>query len=893
MTACNSFIEDKFRFPARPANRAALARIGYRIARYGDLIEAMARRINTAVELEHWTHRGADDPAFALLEGAAIVGDILTFYQEHYANEAFLRTARWRESVADLVRLTGYRLAPALGGRATFAFEVKGDKAVVVPKGLALKADLADIAETAEFQTSADLTAWPHLSRFNLYRSRDYDSYLTAGKDVVEIRLVGGKTTAAAFDDLALKAGDKLMLVPAEPSWTVKGSSISTPQEAPQTVEVKSVKRRLGRTIVTLKTTLAASWTAPALAYRLGRSFRHFGHNAPKTYIANTTDASSKINGACEHKTSFDRHLDTSHDCGKTSASIDLPATMIPLDSQFDDLMVESRLVIRTRIRQTSGGTAHALTAVRQITGLRTTSLGFAGLNGASTLVTLDSPLIGHTDMKTAVSDVRDYQLLEITSPALCLDPLANTSSAKFANGAKALNFFGTQAEARTLAGRKLVLKDDATGTSVALYCTNEPAHFLGSTSAAGEARMWLLSFDKAPMPFTRADFDEEKPTVTAFANLVEATQGKAQAEVVLGNGDARQRFQTFKLPKAPLTYLLASGQTPPYAPELTIYVGGRAWRRTASLFGRKGDEEVYIVRQDAEGDSYVQFGDGITGARLPSGVKNVKASYRSGAGAYGALKSGSTPSAGKRVDGLDKVQLPGLVTGGEAAEAMGRARMTAPGRVQSLGRLVSLKDFETEVLTIPGVTAATASWGLEDGMPTLLLRVLMARGREGEFKAVRATIADYQRCRGADRFAVATEQAWLRYLFLSLDYGFDPRLQRADVEAAIKTALGLVDDDDAAWTGLFGLGNRRLGAREYATRIEGVVQQVTGVSWCRVAGLGLFKARQDDPQELTAPKAPQPRAKSLAPAAGELLQLHQDHLSLTAVLPEVREDCA
>ena len=58
----------------------------------------MTRGIEAALPLASWTHRTADDPGIALLEGAAILGDILTFYQQHYANEAFLRTAAWRTS---------------------------------------------------------------------------------------------------------------------------------------------------------------------------------------------------------------------------------------------------------------------------------------------------------------------------------------------------------------------------------------------------------------------------------------------------------------------------------------------------------------------------------------------------------------------------------------------------------------------------------------------------------------------------------------------------------------------------------------------------------------------------------------------------------------------------
>ncbi len=71
---------------------------------------------------------------------------------------------------------------------------------------------------------------------------------------------------------------------------------------------------------------------------------------------------------------------------------------------------------------------------------------------------------------------------------------------------------------------------------------------------------MWSLSFDRIPDPFVRGDFDESAPTVTVFGNLVDASQGKAEREAVLGNGDQRQVWQTFALPKSPLTYFLSPG---------------------------------------------------------------------------------------------------------------------------------------------------------------------------------------------------------------------------------------------------------------------------------------------------------------------------------------------
>ena len=115
-------------------NRPALPRFNYRIGTYGSIREFLFNRIDMTPELQNWTHRSPDDPAVALLEGASILGDILTFYQETYANEAYLGTAQWRESIGDLVRLLGYRLSPAVGGNGVFAFELKKDEPVVIPR---------------------------------------------------------------------------------------------------------------------------------------------------------------------------------------------------------------------------------------------------------------------------------------------------------------------------------------------------------------------------------------------------------------------------------------------------------------------------------------------------------------------------------------------------------------------------------------------------------------------------------------------------------------------------------------------------------------------------------------------------------------------------------------
>ncbi len=879
-TDCQPFIADDLVFPRRPTNRPGLPRIQYRIGVYPEFVAVLNRAINSSVELRAWTHRGADDPGIALLEGAAVLGDILSFYQERYANEAFLRTAGWRESVASLTRLLGYRLAPGVGGRATLAFEVRGSGAIEIPERLPIKADLQDVPDPVDLQTVAPLTAYPHLSRFHLYRQRLYGSFLAAGATHFEVKSVGGSIAAASLTSLELKKGDRLFLAPPEPAWTTSGSGAPTAQQSAQVVKVKSVAHTLGRTIVELEAAVAEAWLQPVTAYRIGRGFRHFGHSAPPKLIQNTTGSDGKINGATERATWYARHVRANHSCSNTDSSINLPGELLPLDQQVDDLHVGSRVVIETLVQ--TGGSPRSLAVVKVVRKTRAATVGFGSQNGPCTLLTLDSGLTQAGDLSLS-SDVRDYHISEVTSAAIQLQPLATFSSVTSASGPAQLYFFGTLAEVKALAGRRVLLQLPA-GETAELHVTSTESSFTLPSGVPDEPRMWPVWFDKWPTPAVLVDFDERTPTIDVFGNVIDALQGKAEAQADLGNGDARASFQTFKLPKAPLTYHLAAGATPPEVPQLQIYVQGQLWDEVDSLFGQAGDAHVYIVREDGDGASYVQFGDGLTGARLPSGVNNVVAQYRTGNGARGPIKKRATPSAGRRIDGVDKLHLLGLVTGGSGPEVADKARESAPGKIQSLGRLVSLRDFETETRTIPGVTSVTAEWGMHDGVPAVLLRVLLEAGREGEFDAVRGTLQKYQRCRGPDRFAVHVEQAWIRYVFVDLTYAFDPRLMQTGVEAAIRTALG-VDGD-----GLFTLERRRLGGKEYATRIEGVVQEVRGVTWAKVTGLGMFASHATAP---TLPSAPRPLNTQLTPDSGEVLRLLPAHCTLVAAPSPPALECA
>ena len=214
--------------------------------------------------LQNWTHRAPDDPAIALLEGASILGDILTFYQETYANEAFLRTAQWRESISDLVRLLGYRLSPAVGGNATFAFEIKKDESVVIPAGFSLKATLEGLPKPTDFETKEEIIAYPWLSKFNVFRPLVWPP-VTSETNEFYIEIPDQLTSP-----VALRQGDRLL---------VGDASASAPGriDNSEIVIVDSSRVLHGTLLIRIKGALRRTTNANSLvAYKLGRTFRHF-----------------------------------------------------------------------------------------------------------------------------------------------------------------------------------------------------------------------------------------------------------------------------------------------------------------------------------------------------------------------------------------------------------------------------------------------------------------------------------------------------------------------------------------------------------------------------------------------------------------------------------------
>jgi predicted phage baseplate assembly protein len=199
------------------------------------------------------------------------------------------------------------------------------------------------------------------------------------------------------------------------------------------------------------------------------------------------------------------------------------------------------------------------------------------------------------------------------------------------------------------------------------------------------------------------------RSTVTLNTNVARATHGETKSEV-LGSGDATHSFQQLTLRQPPLTY--TSAPTPSGGlSTLEIRVNDQLYQEVPTLYGHAPAERIYITRTDDDGNTTVQFGDGKTGARLPTGQNNVLAAYRQGIGSAGLVRAGQLSLLMSRPLGVREVMNPLDATGAADPESSADIRENAALTLRTLDRIVSLQDYEDFARAFSGITKALATW--------------------------------------------------------------------------------------------------------------------------------------------------------------------------------------
>jgi hypothetical protein len=404
--------------------------------------------------------------------------------------------------------------------------------------------------------------------------------------------------------------------------------------------------------------------------------------------------------------------------------------------------------------------------------------------------------------------------------------------------------------------GQRVILtgeRQDLPGTSAA------ETHTLKDVTV--EAGFTVVTFERA------LAYSYVRRTVKINANVAPATHGQTVREV-LGSGDADVPFQRFTLRQPPLTFVPAS--TPSGGDStLQVWVNEIRWHEVPAFFGHGPEERIFITRLEDDGATVVIFGDGTTGARLPTGQENVRAEYRKGIGLGGLVRADQLTQLMERPYGVRGVTNPVASSGAADPEPVDGARRNAPLTVQTLGRVVSLKDYESFSQAFSGIDKALASWTWFGEKRGVFLTVAGSRGAEVEEGSdLHRHLVDALRRAGDDTVPLLVQS-------------YTPRLFR--VAAALKVDADRVPEQvvaavELALRSAFSFDARQFGQPVHLSEVIRVIQSVPGVEFVDV---NAFHPADQPPGRLPRIAAAAPRPGATAVAAAELLTLDPRPLQL------------
>lgn len=368
------------------------------------------------------------------------------------------------------------------------------------------------------------------------------------------------------------------------------------------------------------------------------------------------------------------------------------------------------------------------------------------------------------------------------------------------------------------------------------------------------------------------------RSTVSINANVALATHGESIANFgvageTLGSGDATQAFQRFTLAQAPLTHVSAATGSGTRS-TLQLRVQGLLWHEVPSLYGRGPDERVYITRMTDDGRTNVIFGDGVTGARLPTGSANVSASYRKGLGSAGRVGAHQLTQLLSRPLGLKSVTNPLAADGGADPQGLEQARRSAPLAILTLGRIVSLQDYEDFAAAFAGIGKAAAVARLGG----VFITVAGADGvQPADNSPLLATLRDAILTAGDPLVPLAIKPYAKRLFRVAARVASAPDARRSEVLAAVEAAL----------RANFAFERRHFGQPVHSSEVVAVIQQVPGVAACALDALHIVAAGPAALIEAETPgvvHAHLPAAAAAAGKAAELLLLDATPIPLGAL---------
>ncbi|MDQ0464398.1 hypothetical protein QO010_002179 [Caulobacter ginsengisoli] len=621
--------------PVLPVNPPGLDDIAFRIATWREFRRALLTGNDGETALQDWRPGGEGDLAVMMVEWWAYLADILTFYNERIANQAYLRTADLPPSVRRLIALLGYRPRPAIAAHGTLAALVEPGREVKLPKGLQFQNKPGPGEDVQTFELDEDVVA----SSPTAVPARPVGDLLAPETDVLYL----------AGEHTDLDNGEILLL--RRRGWI--GHLL---QVYRATVVVRPDRTKVTRVEVSFYDTPPTGLRAAD--YRLLRSRQ-----------------TSSLWSACG--------TGLPPETGQTlTQDLHLPSRIPPLAHGEPVLLV-------------CNAAAPVLGTVDDIYESSWYANGDGGDPGKPPVPPILPVLVGHTLIRlkerVITQEVRNnFRKVTVTYGWADVGRLIEQPNDLWDGKDGHLE---AVAPARFRAGTALpALLEGASGGGLAV-----------TLESSGDGAAIAGGLPTPPHSLTTP--------LKAHYNLLPVSRGKSVRNEVVGSGDARQAGQSFNLAKSPVTWL-AKGVG--WVSTIALRVDGRPWKEVASFYGQAPDAKVFVTHENEDGTTKVLFGDGVNGARLPTGINNIVADYRIGAGVK-APPAGRLTILANPVPGLIAVRNPVAVGGGADADPPDQIRRYAPRSVLTFGRAVSVLDYEAIAAQAPGVTRARAAWAWDE----------------------------------------------------------------------------------------------------------------------------------------------------------------------------------
>ena len=648
---------DQFVFPPSLVIPAGLPALPRQIASFPEFREAMLAAIKSEPALQQWRARTSDDFGVMLLEMWAYVCDSISFYDEVIADESYLRTASLRPSLRKLVALLGYVPRPAVAAGADLAILAAGRQRILLPTGTQFRSGAFPGGSPQVFELTADTRVHPFLNRWTLERSRR--TTLTPGPPypASQSSLLLDPRTAT------LKPG-QLVLVE-----DVDDETITRPRL------VQSLKDITGND---------------------GAKYKAVEFNSAVPLSGATLVAKVRLLSPSQTGTVWQHAVDSS-----TSGLISSSAgAKVVFDTLQRSIQLNDRVVLDKACDLRWFSVVDMAEVQGSLPSPGSVTVTAAGATTPTSTIALPAPQLTLTKI-TLDADFNDASRRE---PGFAAWTSNDAASVKVHFGFNTSGIPTTEMSLALLPGDPMVL----TAPVEAPQDGKGPGSFLlEDHDTSGAEISASLDFDTRVLTPSPLLGQPLAAPVQVYGNVVNTTRGETVSAEILGSGDASRLNQIFKLKKSPLTYLPGVDAA---VSTLWVYVDGLLWSEAPSFFGAAPDAQVYIVRQNDAGDSFVTFGDGIRGSRLTTGAGNVVAYYRFGAG-KASPPSGSISQMGKPVKGISSIRNPVAAHGGDDAEPGGRLRIYAPRSALLLGRAISLADMEAAAASVGGVRAVRCEW--------------------------------------------------------------------------------------------------------------------------------------------------------------------------------------